>query len=150
VHVTDLGWRVRRHTRCRRHRSSSRSRRAALVNRELRPDPSRPAPPSIGRWVDKHPILFVLIVALFLYLTVSLVAISLADQVQRLKMAMPEWTDAWLCGYNGCLTVGANSEGLYVATLSFFPLFHPPLFIPWAKFLLQGRISFLLPEYAFS
>ena len=34
--------------------------------------------------------------------------------------------------YNGCLTVGANYNGLY---LSIFPIFrpgHPPIFIPWS------------------
>jgi hypothetical protein len=57
----------------------------------------------------------------------------------------------WLCGYKGCLTVGADSEGLYLATFPFFPLFHPPLFIPWNEvsrvkkdFLFLTGVRFLL------
>jgi hypothetical protein len=37
----------------------------------------------------------------------------------------------WIAGYRHCLTVGANEDGLYLATFPFFPLGHPPLLIPW-------------------
>jgi hypothetical protein len=96
-------------------------------------------------WVDKHLILFVLFVVVLVYFTVSLVVrwwsgwAVLAQQFRlRTKFNGSRWRGQsgqmrWLCGYSGCLIVGANSEGLYVATLSFFPLFHPPLFIPWDK-----------------
>ena len=33
--------------------------------------------------------------------------------------------------YNGCLTIGANTQGLYVAVLFLFRPGNPPLFIPW-------------------
>ena len=36
----------------------------------------------------------------------------------------------WGCGYNNCLTLGANAEGLYMAVI--LP-WHPPLFIPWIE-----------------
>jgi len=38
----------------------------------------------------------------------------------------------WGVNYNGCLTIGANERGLYVAVLFLFRLAHPPLFIPWS------------------
>lgn len=34
--------------------------------------------------------------------------------------------------YNGCVTVGANVEGLYLSVLFVLRLGHPPLFIPWS------------------
>ena len=57
--------------------------------------------------------------------------ISLEEQVHRLALAGPRWTDAMAMRLPGRLTLGADSEGLYLATLPFFPLFHPPGFIPW-------------------
>jgi hypothetical protein len=37
----------------------------------------------------------------------------------------------WGVGYNGCLSVGANYEGLYLAVWLLFRPWHPPLLIPW-------------------
>jgi hypothetical protein len=94
-------------------------------------------------WVDKHPVLFVLLDVVFLYFIVSFVVswwsgwATLSRQFRlRTKFNDSRWRGQsgqmrWLCGYRGCLTIGGNSEGLYLATLSFFPLFHPPLFVPW-------------------
>lgn len=36
------------------------------------------------------------------------------------------------CGYNNCLTLGANADGLYLAVLRILP-WHPQLFIPWVE-----------------
>lgn len=35
--------------------------------------------------------------------------------------------------YNGCLKVGANTEGLYMVPMLIFRGFHAPLFIPWSE-----------------
>ena len=46
------------------------------------------------------------------------------------------------CGYNGCVSVGANAEGLYLNTI--FWVAHPPLFIPWSDLSVSRReIKFL-------
>jgi|SRR5260370_15507792 len=37
----------------------------------------------------------------------------------------------WNTGYNGCLTIGANAHGLFLAMLFLFRIGHPPLFVPW-------------------
>jgi hypothetical protein len=37
-----------------------------------------------------------------------------------------KWT-----GYNGILTLGADSEGFYLSVIRFFKSGHPPLFFPW-------------------
>ena len=36
-----------------------------------------------------------------------------------------------MTNYKGCLTVGVNESGLYLAVLPIFRAGHPPLFIPW-------------------
>jgi hypothetical protein len=36
-----------------------------------------------------------------------------------------------MMGYNNCLTIGANEQGLYLSILFLFRSGHPPLFIPW-------------------
>lgn len=35
--------------------------------------------------------------------------------------------------YNGCLTFGASSAGLYLKILPLFCFYHPPLLIPWSQ-----------------
>jgi len=45
----------------------------------------------------------------------------------------------WMAGYRRILIVGANSEGLYLATPPFFPLFHPALFISWNEVHVANR-----------
>jgi hypothetical protein len=46
------------------------------------------------------------------------------------------------CGYNGCASVGASAEGLYLNT--FFFVSHPPLFIPWTDLSVTRReVKFL-------
>src|SRR5580704_16689428 len=96
-------------------------------------------------WVERHPLLFIFTDFVFLYLTVSFVIswwsgwASLATQFRlRGKFTGQRWSwqsgqMRWLCGYHNCLTIGANSEGLYLSTLRFFPLFHSPLFNPWSE-----------------
>jgi hypothetical protein len=48
-----------------------------------------------------------------------------------------------MCSYRNVLTIGANSNGLYLApTVAVFPLFHPPMFIPWSEISLTNKRSF--------
>lgn len=96
-------------------------------------------------WIGSHPILFVVSDVLLLYLVVSLLVSrwsGWATLARRFPVTSeftgPRWRFQsaqmrWLCGYNNCLTIGANSEGLYLSTLPFFPPFHPPLLIPWGE-----------------
>lgn len=35
------------------------------------------------------------------------------------------------CNYGNCLTLGADSHGLYLAVFPLFRPGHPPLFVPW-------------------
>ena len=51
-----------------------------------------------------------------------------AGDVTRFASAQVGWAS-----YSGALTVGASETGLFLATLSIFRPFHPPLFIPWTE-----------------
>jgi|SRR6185312_14069871 len=107
-------------------------------------------------WVNEHPVWFVLSDILFLYLIVSLVvswwsgwAVLAREFRLRNSFIGPRWhfqsaQMRWLCGYHNCLTIGANAEGLYLAPLPFFPLFHPPLFIPWTQVSFRKEKLFFL------
>jgi hypothetical protein len=48
--------------------------------------------------------------------------------------------------YHGCLTIVANSEGIYVVPMLIFRLGHAPLFIPWSH-LRIGEWEFLWVKY---
>lgn len=48
--------------------------------------------------------------------------------------------------YGNCLTIGANHQGLYLATLFLFRAGHPALFIPWKEIRVGSSRSFLLFE----
>jgi hypothetical protein len=94
-------------------------------------------------WVDRYPILFILGNLFFTYLLVSFGVrwwsgwallsrkFRFPSKFTGSKWRLQSGQMRWICGYRGCLTIGANSDGLYLATLPFFPLLHPPLFIPW-------------------
>ena len=45
--------------------------------------------------------------------------------------------------YGSILTAGVDSEGLYLATWHYFPMFHLPLFIPWSQICIKKRKKFL-------
>ncbi len=39
----------------------------------------------------------------------------------------------WTTNYNGVLTIGANSSGLFIVPFFLFRAGHPPLLIPWVE-----------------
>lgn len=47
-------------------------------------------------------------------------------------------------GYNNCLIVGANTEGLYVSILFPFRIGHSPFFFPWVDISVTEKRGFLL------
>jgi hypothetical protein len=102
-------------------------------------------------WVDQHPVLFSVFVIPFCMLAVSLAMslwsgwalLALKFRARNKFTGSRRWNQSgqmrWMAGYRGVLIVGANSEGLYLATLPFFPCFHPALFIPWAEIQVTSR-----------
>jgi len=110
------------------------------------------------RWLDQHfalafPIFFVLlwmvISALISYIggwrTLSR-SFRAAEPFAGAKRYFQSGQMRWITNYNNCLTVGADSAGLYLAILFLFRFMHPPLFIPWREVSVRTRRSWFLGE----
>jgi len=71
-------------------------------------------------------------------------------KIYHRQSARIKWTS-----YKGCLKVGVGDQGLYLAQIWMFSLFHKPILIPWNelevepydKFVLDGCIIRLLNEH---
>lgn len=50
----------------------------------------------------------------------------------------------WGVNYGNCLRLGANGQGLYLATLFLFRPGHPPLLIPWSQIRITEKQHWLL------
>ena len=48
--------------------------------------------------------------------------------------------------YSGCLTVGVNRKGLYLAVWLLFRFGHPPLLIPWRDITMTERKKFFMQQ----
>ncbi len=53
----------------------------------------------------------------------------------------------YMSRYNGCLTFGANLQGVYVAPLLFFRVAHPALLIPWHELQMSPQRRWLVMGY---
>jgi hypothetical protein len=51
--------------------------------------------------------------------------------------------------YGGCLTVGVNRRGLYLAVWLLFRIGHPSLFIPWRDITMTERKKFFIQQMVF-
>jgi hypothetical protein len=52
--------------------------------------------------------------------------------------------------YGLCLTIGANSEGLYLSILRPFRVGHPPLLVPWREISMHSKRLFFIPHMQFT
>ena len=112
-------------------------------------------------WVDRHPLLFVLLNISIVYATVSVVISYVGGWASLSKrfrfhgqFSGSRWRGQsgqmrWIAGYRSYLTVGANEDGLYLATFPFFPLGHPPLLIPWNEVSHTKRRMLFFPMVRF-
>jgi hypothetical protein len=50
------------------------------------------------------------------------------------------WQSTWIgwLNYRGCVTVGANATGLYLAPWLLYRAGHPPILIPWSALQVDG------------
>jgi hypothetical protein len=56
----------------------------------------------------------------------------------------------WMSNYNGVLTIGADTTGLFMVPMLILRAWHPPLFIPWTEISLVGTrqvLFFTLVEF---
>ncbi len=71
---------------------------------------------------------------------------SFTGQTWRMQFARMRW----MSNYNGALTIGADTTGLFMVPMMVFRLWHPPLFIPWTEITLVGTrqvLFFTLVEF---
>jgi len=54
------------------------------------------------------------------------------------------------CNYGGCLTLGSNRDGMYLAVLLPFRPGHPALFIPWRDVTARVERGWLLTSVTFA
>lgn len=96
-------------------------------------------------WANQHPASVVITMIALVWIVIS-IALSFAGGwyalARRFRVGKEfngsswRWQSAqmrWVAAYHNCITVGASSEGLYVAPFFPFRLAHPPLFIPWTE-----------------
>ena len=110
-------------------------------------------------WIDGHPLEFGVLLFLTLWVSVFVVIsyisgwAELAQQFRyRARFVGKRWRGQsaqmrWIVGYRNCLTVGANPDGLYLATLFLFRVGHPPLFVPWIDVSSMRRGKWFLFRY---
>jgi hypothetical protein len=96
-------------------------------------------------WINRYPLElgYSLFLALWVAVTVLISYISgWSALAQRFRSSTGFVGQKWrgqsaqmrgIGGYNHCLTVGANKDGIYIAILFLFRPGHPALFIPWSE-----------------
>ncbi len=107
-------------------------------------------------WIDAYPVIFGLIGFVFLWTILAWFIALLSgwrllaqrfrtkrSSFPRQKWYMQSARTRFGTHYNGCLTIGADSAGLYLAPMFLFRSGHPPLFIPWSE------ISFERKQFLF-
>jgi len=106
-------------------------------------------------WVDQHPILFGVSLGLSLWVGVSLLMSLIGGWAflrRRFRLSGTFKGKRWsyqsgqmrfIAGYRNCLTLGANDEGLYMATSLLFRIGHPPLLIPWSQITVDSKNEYL-------
>jgi hypothetical protein len=56
----------------------------------------------------------------------------------------------WLANYNNVLTLGANQEGLYLASMFLFRFMHPPLLVPWSEISVRSKKGWVFEYVIFT
>jgi hypothetical protein len=126
----------------------------AILCREYA-DHTLPGQPNLMQhFVDQHPVLYGLLLVGVMLPLISFVGswwsgwAQLARAFparQRFQGTLRRFQSADMrlgFGYSSVINAGVNSEGLYLATWRFFPMFHSPLFIPWAEIYTRNRKTF--------
>jgi hypothetical protein len=111
-------------------------------------------------WINTHPGAMAVIVPLYVIVLITLVTSHItgwAALAKEYRLRTTFLGSSWRMqsakmrfkvGYSNCLTVGANSDGLYLGTLFLIRLAHPPLFLPWREVAAMGRRkSWILGEF---
>jgi hypothetical protein len=113
----------------------------------------------IQPWINQHVGLVIILAFPVLWVTV-LIGIGhmtgWAALAEKFRCEGPfggqqwRWESArmrWWGGYNNCLIVGADPQGLYLSMLLPFRFGHPPLFIPWIEVSVAKHGRWMLTRY---
>jgi hypothetical protein len=66
------------------------------------------------------------------------------------KWGMQSGKMRWLANYNNVLTLGANPQGLYLASMFLIRFLHPPLLIPWSEIRVRRRKGWVFETVIFT
>jgi hypothetical protein len=69
---------------------------------------------------------------------------------EGVKFKMQSGQMRWRAGYNNVLTLGADQQGLYLATLFLFRFLHPPLLIPWNEIKVSKQKGWIFEQEVFT
>jgi hypothetical protein len=117
---------------------------------------------SLQHLIDRDPILFAAILWISMWLLVggiisfvsgwsSLARVyRTASSFDGAKWRMQSGRMRWLMGYNNVLTIGANQQGLYLATMFLFRFMHPPLLVPWSEIKVQKNKGWVFEYVTFT
>jgi hypothetical protein len=111
----------------------------------------------VGKFLDPYLVL----IFIFCWIAISILVSNLSGWA---RLARHYRTDAAFEGvrfhfqsarlrlgknYGGCLTMGVNRRGLYLAVWLLFRIGHPPLFIPWCDVTMTERKKFFVQQVVF-
>jgi hypothetical protein len=111
--------------------------------------------------MEQFPYVYLVLTSIFCWIALSILTAKLSGWA---SLASHYRTDAPLDGsrfhfqsvgmrfgmnYGGCLTVGVNRKGLYLAVWFLFRIGHPPLIIPWCDITMTERKRFFIQQVVF-
>ncbi len=110
-------------------------------------------------FIDNHPALLVVLFSIFFVfmwcLVVAIISFisgwfelskrfRLVNRFEGASDGMQSGQMRWHANYRNCLTLGANQEGLYLATMFLVRFMHPPLLVPWSQIRVSRKQRWLL------
>lgn len=123
------------------------------------------SPNRVQRFLEQHPSLFAAIFPIYLIALWLLIGAILSfvggwwslSKLYRTQVPFEgaKWRGQsgrmrWLANYNHVLTLGANREGLYLASMFLFRFMHPPLLIPWREIKVRSSKDWLFEYVTFT
>jgi hypothetical protein len=113
---------------------------------------------NLQHFIDNHPAIFPIYLVLLWLLVGAVLSLiggwfSLSKLYRTrvpfngLKLRMQRGRMRWFTNYNNVLTLGANQQGLYLASMFLFRFMQPPLLIPWAEVKVRRTKGWIF-EYA--
>jgi hypothetical protein len=108
--------------------------------------------------MEQSPYVYLVLICIFCWIALSILIAKLSGWARLARhyradappdgarfhfqsAGMRFWTS-----YSGCLTVGANRKGLYLAVWFLFRFGHPPLIVPWRDITMTACKRFFIQQ----